>query len=92
MVINAVKRRDVATADVAGAYLNAEMEDFVLLKLEGQDAELMREVNPVYGKYTSEDKKGRPVLYLRLARALYGCVKSAMLWYKLFTGTLQKLG
>ena len=92
LVIDAVERRDVATADVAGAYLNAEMEDFVLMKLEGQDAELMCEVNHAYKEYISKDKKGRPVLYLRLARALYGCVKSAMLWYKLFTGTLQKLG
>ena len=92
LVIDAVERRDVATADVAGAYLNAEMEDFVLMRLEGHDAELMCEVNPVYREYMSKDGKGRPVLYLRLARALYGCVKSAMLWYKLFTGTLQKLG
>jgi Reverse transcriptase (RNA-dependent DNA polymerase) len=31
-------------------------------------------------------------LYLRLLKALYGCVQSALLWYNLFTGTLQKLG
>jgi hypothetical protein len=32
------------------------------------------------------------VLYLQLRKALYGCVKSALLWYELFSGTLQKLG
>jgi hypothetical protein len=25
-------------------------------------------------------------------KALYGCVKSALLWYELFTGTLQEIG
>jgi Reverse transcriptase (RNA-dependent DNA polymerase) len=32
------------------------------------------------------------VLYLQLKKALYGCVKSALLWYKLFSGTLQDMG
>jgi hypothetical protein len=31
-------------------------------------------------------------MYLQLLKALYGCVKSALLWYELFTGTLQKMG
>jgi hypothetical protein len=29
---------------------------------------------------------------LRLQKALYGCVNSALLWYELFTGTLQGMG
>jgi hypothetical protein len=37
-------------------------------------------------------KKGKKVLYLQLLKALYGCVKSALLWYELFTGTLQQMG
>ena len=35
LVIDALERRDVATADVAGAYLNADMEDYVLMRLTG---------------------------------------------------------
>jgi hypothetical protein len=31
-------------------------------------------------------------LYLQLLKALYGCVRSALLWYKLFSGTLKKMG
>ena len=91
LIVDALERRDVATADVAGAYLNANMDDYVLMKLEGEDARLMCDVNPSYEKYVTH-QQGRPVLYLRLAKALYGCVKSAMLWYKLFTSTLKKLG
>ena len=35
---------------------------------------------------------GRKTLYLKVLRALYGCIESALLWYKLFTNTLQKMG
>ena len=37
-------------------------------------------------------ENGKAVLYLQLLKALYGCVKSALLWYGLFTGTLQGMG
>ena len=91
LIVDALERRDVATADVAGAYLNANMDNYVLMKLEGEGTKLMCDVNPSYVKYVTH-QRGQPVLYLRLAKALYGCVKSAMLWYKLFTSTLKKLG
>ena len=90
-MINALERRVVATADVAGAYLNADMDDYVLMCLVGDDVDLMCDVNPSYGPYVTREGRKR-VLYLRLAKALYGCVKSAMLWYRLFTSTLQGLG
>jgi hypothetical protein len=32
------------------------------------------------------------VLYLELLKALYGCVQSALLWYELFSSTLQGMG
>jgi predicted Rdx family selenoprotein len=32
------------------------------------------------------------VLYVELLKALYGCIKSALLWYKLFTSTLVEMG
>jgi hypothetical protein len=37
-------------------------------------------------------ENGKKVLYLQLLKALYGCIKSALLWYELFTGTLQGMG
>jgi hypothetical protein len=37
-------------------------------------------------------EKGKPVLYLQLKKELYGCVKSALLWCELFSGTLMDLG
>ena len=34
----------------------------------------------------------KKVLYLQLIKALYGCIKSALLWYQCFTKCLSKMG
>jgi hypothetical protein len=39
IMINAMECRDVATAEVAGAYLHAKMRDFALLRMEGRGGE-----------------------------------------------------
>lgn len=62
LIIDAMERRDVATADVAGAYLNADMDDYVLMRLEGEDARLMCDVNPNYTAVSS---------YMRRANQFY---------------------
>jgi hypothetical protein len=91
ILIEAWERRDVATADVAGAYLKAKFEDFVVLRIEGESVDIMCRVSEHYEQFVTYEN-GKKVLYLQLLKALYGCVKSALLWYELFTGTLQKLG
>jgi hypothetical protein len=88
ILIDAKERRDVATSDVVGAYLHAEMEDFTLLKMEGESVDIMCDVSPEYKKCLCY-KNGKKVLYLILLKALYGCVQLALLWYGLFSGTLK---
>lgn len=58
----AMKGRDVAISDVVGAYLNALMDDFVIMKIVGREAELMCELNPEWWKHLRYDDKG--VAYL----------------------------
>ena len=90
-MINANERREVATDDVVGAYLLADMDEFALLKLTGQSVEIMCTVNNTYTPLVVIEN-GKKVLYLQFLKALYGCVRSALLWYKLFSGTLKKMG
>ena len=90
-LIDAMEDRHVVVADVTGAYLNADMDDFVLIRLTGEDVDMMCDANPVYVDFTTNDN-GKKVLFLQLKKALYGCVKSALLWYRLFRDTLQGLG
>jgi hypothetical protein len=78
LMIDPKERRDVAMADVEGAYLHADMEDFVLLKLVGKAVDIMCQVNPKYEKFVVIEN-GKMALYLQLLKALYGCVQTALL-------------
>jgi hypothetical protein len=44
-IIDAKERRDVATADVVGAYLNAEIDTFTVMKLTGETVDIMIQVD-----------------------------------------------
>jgi hypothetical protein len=64
--INAHKERDIATADLPGAFLHADNKDFTIICLGGILAELMVKTAPnIYRKYITTDQKGRPLLYLQ---------------------------
>ena len=93
LVIDAVEERDVATADVPGAYLHAEMPSGkrIFLKLVGMYVDIMIRVNPEFEQYVVMEN-GKKVLYMRVLWALYGCLESALLWYELYTETLSKHG
>ena len=91
LLIDAKEKRDVATADVVGAYLLTEMQDYTLIRVMGESAEIMCKVNNKYKDYVTIEKD-KPVLYLKLRKALYGCIMSALLWYRTFVGSLMDLG
>ena len=46
LIIDAKEGRDVATADIVGAYLNALMEKFVLMKIEGSMIPFLIQADP----------------------------------------------
>jgi hypothetical protein len=91
LLIDAKERRDVATADVVGAYLHADLKDFTLLKVEGKSVDIMCSVSKEHSSFVTYEH-GKKVLHVKLLKALHGCVKSALLWYELFSGTLQNMG
>ena len=41
IMIDAHERRDIATADIAGAYLKAKMDDFVIMKFTGESVDIL---------------------------------------------------
>ncbi len=93
LAIDAKERRYVVTADVEGAYLHADMDELVLMMFEGDMVDYMVQTNPTkYAKYVHTNKRGKKVLYVQLIKALYGCIQSAMLWWKLLTSTLVNEG
>jgi hypothetical protein len=91
MMIDAKEDRDVGTADIGGAYLHAFMKDFITMRFVGWAVDLLCDVNPEYTKYVVYEGKSK-VLYVRCNKAIYGCVVSGVLWYELFSTTLEKQG
>ena len=85
------KGRKVATADVRVAYLHAEMDDFVVIKPQGPIVDILCEMKPEYKKFKVLEN-GKKTLYMQLMKGLYGCIKSTLLWYEIFTGELRKMG
>jgi hypothetical protein len=81
--IDAYEERDVAIVDVPGAFLSADMDEEVIMTIRGRLAELMVKAAPnIYRKYITLDAENQPILYVKLQKALYGCLTSALLFYE----------
>ena len=44
----------------------------------------------IYRKHTQVNKKNKKVLYAKLNESLYGCLKSALLFYQKLSSDLKK--
>jgi Reverse transcriptase (RNA-dependent DNA polymerase) len=83
------ERRHVMTLDHKAAYLNAKMlGPPVVMMLPAEVAEMLCNIDSKYSKFLRPDKK----IAVKLKKALYGCVQSAVLWYNELTSTLEELG
>ena len=91
LLIDTHEQREVATADVIGAYLLANMDDFVLVKINGTAVDIMCKVNATFKEYVCIEK-GKKALYLQLTKALYGCIQPALLLCETFKGCLMNMG
>ena len=75
--------RDVNTIDLPGAYLHIDNDEETIMLLKGKLAELLVQVEPsLYRKYVITSTKGEPMLYVKLHKALYGLLRSALLFYR----------
>jgi hypothetical protein len=91
--IDAYEERDVAIVDAPGAFLSANMDEEVIMTIRGRLAELMMKAAPnIYRKYITLDVNNQPILYVKLQKALYGCLRSALLFYEKLIGDLRSQG
>jgi hypothetical protein len=60
------------------------------MQLDGILVELMVTIAPnFYCKHITMNAKGKPVLYVQLEKALYGMMKSALLFYRKLVADLH---
>ena len=81
-IVDAYEGRYVAVVDNPGVFLSAYMDKEVIMTLRGQLVELMVIISPsIYKKHATIDWV-QQVLYVSLQKALYGCLRSALLFYE----------
>jgi hypothetical protein len=79
--IDAHEGCNVATIDISGAFLNAYKDKERIMLLKGCLAKLMVQVDPhLYCKYIINNKKNQTLLYVKLTKANYSLLKSALLF------------
>ena len=83
----------MAVVNIPGAYVSADMDEEVFVIFCVIMAELMVASNPtLYCKYISYRKKVEALMYVRVQKALYGCLKNALIFYERLVGDLEAHG
>jgi hypothetical protein len=91
--IDAFEERDVAIVDAPGAFLSVDMDEEVIITIRGRLAELMVKAAPnIYRKYIALDANNQSIIYMKLKNAMYGCLRSALLFYHKLVGDLESQG
>ena len=93
-VIDAKENREVAVVDIPNAFVQTDMdrEQRIIMKMRGKLAELLVKVAPeIYRNYVVLER-GQTVLYVELQKALYGMLKSALLFYRKLRKDLESIG
>eukprot|EP00980_Cylindrotheca_fusiformis_P019025 scaffold6394_cov98-Cylindrotheca_fusiformis.AAC.1 len=80
-LIDAIERRHVMVVDIPGAFMHADIDELIHVKLVGDIAELLLRVDPSYQKYVTYEK-GKKVIYTELDKALYGTLQAALLFWE----------
>jgi hypothetical protein len=75
---------------ISPLFLKAYDDKDMIMLQKGCLAKLMVKVDPtLYCKYIIHDKKYQPHLYVKLSKAIYGLLKSALLFYRKFVNDLK---
>ena len=88
LAVDAAEEREVVVADIEGAYLEAYMEEEVLMEVDGDLAAVIVEMMPQWASFLRSNNK----LTLVLVKALYGCIQSARRFYELLASVLCSIG
>ena len=89
LVIDVMEQIYVAILGVPEDFLQHALpvDRFLLIKIIDEFVEGMCDFNPEYIPYVRYEN-GKKVLNVNILRAIYGCIDSALLWYRLYSETL----
>ena len=91
-LIDAIEGRYVATANIPGAFLQADMDEDVWIKFELEMVDILVSIDKdLYGPCVCH-YKNKLFLYAKAKKAIYRCLRSALLFYQIFTRELNQWG
>jgi hypothetical protein len=92
-IMDAHEGRDVVCFDIPGAFLHADSDKDITMILKGQLAELMEQVAPNPDrKHIIVDRKGMTILYVKMQKAMFGLLRSALLFYRNLVVDMENAG
>ena len=87
-----MERRKVATVDIPGTFMQADIDEVIHVKLVGDLARLLIRVDPSYERFVVKET-GKPVIYTELDKALYDTLQATLLFWQDLSGFLtEELG
>ena len=96
-IIDAKEGRDVMTADIPNAFIQAHMPPIedgkarVVIKITGVLVDLLVNIaSKIYGPHVVYENGHKVLYYVQVVRALYGLLVAALLWYKKFRADLEQ--
>jgi Reverse transcriptase (RNA-dependent DNA polymerase) len=89
-MIEASENCDVATVDIPCAFLQADMDEIVYVKISGKMVDiLVQRDSAKYNKFIVSEKNKR-CIYVQLKKTLYITLHAALLFWKMLTAQLQE--
>ena len=93
-LMDAIEDRHVVTCDIPAAFMQADWPDDreCILRFEGPMVKMICDINPSYKANVFKNKHGKPVLYARLKKAVYGTIMASLLFYEKLRAQLIEWG
>ena len=90
--IDAKENRKLFTCNIPGTFMQADIDEVIHMWLKGPLATLLAKVDPeLYTKFLCKEN-GKDIMYVCLAKALYGTLQAAMLFWEDLSGYLISKG
>lgn len=95
-VMDAKRYADIMTVDIPNAFVQTSVpqgDEKTIMKIRGQLVDILLELFPgVYDEYVVYNESDAKCLYVEMLKALYGMLKSSLLYYKSFVDNIKQIG
>jgi hypothetical protein len=95
VVVDAHEGHNIVCFNIPGAFSHADSDKDITRILKVRLAKLMVQVAPnLYRnmKYITVDRQGTAILYVKMQKAIYGLLRSALLFYMKLVADLENIG